>query len=65
MKFEDEITYQTLKLEKKGGKRDGDLQGFFKRPGFDRGRHVDYSNNLKKLSSRESRKENPPLFVKF
>ncbi|MDP2970715.1 MAG: GNAT family N-acetyltransferase [Deltaproteobacteria bacterium] len=26
--------------------RDGDLQGFFKRLGFDRGRHVDYSKSL-------------------
>ena len=46
MKFEDDITYQTLKLEKKGGERDGYLQGFFKRLGFDRGRHINYSKSL-------------------
>lgn len=26
--------------------RDSELQGFFKRLGFDRGRHIDYSKNV-------------------
>lgn len=26
--------------------RDGELQGFFKRPGFDRGRHIDFSKTV-------------------
>jgi ribosomal protein S18 acetylase RimI-like enzyme len=26
--------------------RDGELQGFFKRPGFDRGRHLDFSKTV-------------------
>lgn len=26
--------------------RDGELQGFFKRPGFDRGRHIDFPKTV-------------------